>query len=274
MKSELYSIGDFSRMCRLTVKALRLYDDQGIFKPGHVDPSSGYRYYSSAQLAEANMVRMLRSLELPLEQVREFLQEGDPVAKKKLLEQHRERMEERARSYSSIVASVESLIDGREGIMDRKIEIKDMAEQPVLGVRFKTDMAEIGENIGKAFGRLFAYLGQCGEFPAGPPFALYHDPEYREEDMDVEACVPTARLLEGNEEVKPGKLEGGKAASTLHMGPYDRISGAYGELMTWITENGYRPKSPCREVYLVGPDQAGDPSEYRTEVICPVVKAD
>ncbi|MBU4194738.1 MAG: MerR family DNA-binding transcriptional regulator, partial [Actinobacteria bacterium] len=55
MKNGLFSIGDFSRMCRLTVKALRLYDEQGVFKPGHADPASGYRYYSSAQLAEADL---------------------------------------------------------------------------------------------------------------------------------------------------------------------------------------------------------------------------
>lgn len=48
MGRELFSIGDFSRMSRLSVKALRLYDQEGILKPGYVDPQNGYRYYSSA----------------------------------------------------------------------------------------------------------------------------------------------------------------------------------------------------------------------------------
>jgi effector-binding domain-containing protein len=133
-------------------------------------------------------------------------------------------------------------------------------------------MSEIGRSIGEAYGKLFEYLGRTGEFPAGPPFCLYHDEEYKEEGADVEACVPTAQLLPGEGEVKSSELPGGKMASTLHMGPFDRIGEAYRDLMLWITEQGYSPAAPCREVYLVGPEQTDDPGEYRTEILCPVVE--
>ena len=274
MKNGLFSIGDFSRMCRLTVKALRLYDEQGIFKPGHIDPTSGYRYYSSVQLAEADLIRMLRSLELPLEEIRRFIQEDDPSRRMDLLEEHRREIEQRAEGYRTIAASIERLLEEKEGVMERKIEVKELAGQPVLGVRFKTDMPDIGENLGRAYGTLFAHLGKMGEFPAGPPLSLYHDGEYKEEDADVEACVPTAKLLPGEGDVKGYELSGAKVASTLHMGPYEQVGDAYQELMLWISEQGYRPTSPCREYYLVGPEQSENPAEYRTEVICPIVEAE
>ncbi len=273
MKNGLFSIGDFSRMCRLTVKALRLYDEQGIFKPGHVDPTSGYRYYSSAQLVEADLIRLLRSLELPLEDIRRFVREKDPVRREALLEEHRRAIEERAEGYRSIAASIERLLEEREGVMERKIEIKELGDQPVLGIRFKTAMSEIGDSLGNSYGELFACLGKTGEFPAGPPFLLYHDGEYKEEDADVEACVPTAKLLPGEGNVKGYGLSGAKVASTLHMGPYEQIGDTYQELMLWISDQGYHPSVPCREVYLVGPEQADDPAEYRTEVQCPIVEA-
>ncbi len=38
-------IGDFSRLSRVSVKALRFYDEKGLLKPVQVDPSTGYRYY-------------------------------------------------------------------------------------------------------------------------------------------------------------------------------------------------------------------------------------
>lgn len=274
MKNGLFTIGDFSRMCRLTVKALRLYDEQGIFKPGHIDPTSGYRYYSSVQLAEADLVRLLRSLELPLEEIRRFMQEDNPDRRMELLDEHRREMELRAEGYRAIAASIKSLLEEKEGVMERKIEIKELADQPVLGVRFKTDMSNISENLGKAYGSLFAYLGKMGEFPAGPPFCLYHDEEYKEEDTDLEACVPTAKLLPGEGDVKGYELSGARVASTLHMGSYEQIGDAYQELMPWISDQGYRPASPCREVYLVGPDTSENPAEYRTEIICPIVEAE
>ncbi|MBU4178851.1 MAG: GyrI-like domain-containing protein, partial [Actinobacteria bacterium] len=77
-------------------------------------------------------------------------------------------------------------------------------------------------------------------------------------------------LRNGN--VKGYELSGAKVASTLHMGPYEQIGGTYQELMLWISEQGYRPSVPCREVYLVGPEQSDDPAEYRTEVQCPIVE--
>lgn len=51
---DLFSIGEFSRVSKISVKALRFYDERDLLKPGHVDAGSGHRYYSSAQLAEAN----------------------------------------------------------------------------------------------------------------------------------------------------------------------------------------------------------------------------
>lgn len=40
----LVPIGRFSRVSRLSIKALRRYDEFGLLKPVEVDPESGYRY--------------------------------------------------------------------------------------------------------------------------------------------------------------------------------------------------------------------------------------
>lgn len=271
--NDLYSIGDFSRMCRITVKALRLYDEQGILKPGHVDPSSGYRYYSSAQLPEALVVRRLRDLDMPLDALRSFLREDDPAARQAILDSHRRRVEERAAEYLSYAASISRMIEEQEGVMENVVEIKELADQNVVGMRFKTDIADIGANIGKAYEALFGYLGRTGAFPSGPPVSVYYDEEYKEEGMDVESCVPTMDLLPGDGDVKGHVLAGGKVASTLHAGPYDQVGKDWDALMAWISENGWRPKPGGREIYLVGPGQTEDPAEFRTELACPVEEA-
>jgi effector-binding domain-containing protein len=266
----LYSIGEFSRMCRLSVKALRLYDEQGILKPGHTDQASGYRYYSSAQLDEENLVRMLRALRMPLDEIRELLRVHQPAARLEVLERHRARVEEELASCTTIVAATKRLLEGEEKMMDRSFELKELAPQPVLGVRFRTVYTRMPEEIGKAFGTLFGLLSSRGEFPAGPPLSLFYGEDFDEDDIDMEICVPTARVLEGEGEVKGYLLDGCKAVSTLHMGPFDKVGDAWQPLMMWIDEKGYRPAGPGREVYLVGPGQANDPADYRTEVMCPV----
>ena len=60
------SIGEFARRSRLSLKALRLYDERGVLVPSRVDQGSGYRYYDVGQVDEARLVVMLRQLDLPL----------------------------------------------------------------------------------------------------------------------------------------------------------------------------------------------------------------
>ena len=91
----LVPIGRFSKMTRLSVKALRLYDENGLLPPSHVDPSSGYRYYSLGQANRAEAVRILRSVEMPLDEIRSILETDDPELVHKQLVVHRERLAER-----------------------------------------------------------------------------------------------------------------------------------------------------------------------------------
>ncbi|MGC9670604.1 MerR family transcriptional regulator [Planosporangium sp. 12N6] len=66
----LLTIGEFARACRLSPKALRLYDELGLLVPAHVDPRSGYRFYAPAQLERARLVAWLRRLGMPLARIR------------------------------------------------------------------------------------------------------------------------------------------------------------------------------------------------------------
>ena len=66
------SIGEFARRSRLSLKALRLYDERGVLVPSRVDQGSGYRYYDVGQVDEARLVVMLRQLQLPLAAIKEL----------------------------------------------------------------------------------------------------------------------------------------------------------------------------------------------------------
>ena len=75
--SVLVSIGDFSRMTHLSIKALRFYHDQGLLEPARIDPSTGYRFYEPGQVPVAQVIRRFRDLDMPLDQVRAVLQAPD-----------------------------------------------------------------------------------------------------------------------------------------------------------------------------------------------------
>jgi DNA-binding transcriptional MerR regulator len=88
----LLPIGRFAKLTQLTVKALRLYDQLGLLQPARVDRATGYRYYALAQVELAERIRLLRSLEVPLDEVREILAGWDSCATVARLRAHRRRI--------------------------------------------------------------------------------------------------------------------------------------------------------------------------------------
>lgn len=265
----LVPIGRFSQLCRLTVKALRHYDEQGLLRPALVDDATGYRYYSLGQVGEGERIRLLRALDMPLEEIRAVLREPDAAGVRKRLEAHGRRIEKQIAGYHEALSLLRELLERKEDVM-YSVQITQSRETPIVSIREHVSIPKIGEAFGRAYGELFGYLGQLGVRPAGPPFLMYHDQEFKEEDADVEFCVPVERRLSGKGRIDGRVLPAGDVAVTLHAGAYQQIGGAYKALVEWIQQNGREPAGPPRETYLVGPQQAQDPADYRTEISWPV----
>lgn len=107
----------------------------------------------------------------------------------------------------------------------------------------------------------------------GPPMGIYHDPEFREQDVNVEVAIPIEGDVPGGGPVKARVLEAADAACLVHKGSYETIGEAYNAAMAWLEPNGYRIAGPVREVYLNGPGDTQDPAQYVTEIQAPVEKA-
>lgn len=70
---ELFRIGEVARLFHLSVSTLRHYERLGLVTPERVDPDTGYRYYSARQFEALNTVRYLRALDMPLEEISDFV---------------------------------------------------------------------------------------------------------------------------------------------------------------------------------------------------------
>jgi DNA-binding transcriptional MerR regulator len=92
---DLLPIGRFARLTGLSVGALRHYDELDLLRPARTDPQTSYRLYRRDQLETARAIVRLRALELPLETIRELLATDDPAEWRRLLADHRSRIEAR-----------------------------------------------------------------------------------------------------------------------------------------------------------------------------------
>ena len=92
---DLLVIGRFARLTGLTVGALRHYDELDVLRPASVDPITGYRSYRRDQVETARTIVRLRDLEVPLDTIRAYIATDDPGERRRLLTDHRGRIEAR-----------------------------------------------------------------------------------------------------------------------------------------------------------------------------------
>jgi DNA polymerase-3 subunit beta len=102
---KLITIGEFGRRSGLSVSALRFYDSVGLLVPAEVDTRTGYRHYDEGSLAEAELVRDLRRLEMRIATISSFLG-AEAEVRSKILSEHVEGLSARVRHLEEIARRV------------------------------------------------------------------------------------------------------------------------------------------------------------------------
>ncbi|MBW6433568.1 MerR family transcriptional regulator [Actinoplanes hulinensis] len=267
---DMIPIGHFSRMSRLSIKALRFYDEQGLLIPARVDPSSGYRYYRRSQARQAEAIRVLRQTDMPIGDIRDVLSSDDPEIVSKRLQDHRERLRSRLAEQERMLRFLEQLIDRGGYAMPYQVTTRQIGSRPVAALRLHTILPTIGADMARGFSTLVSAIGTAGASPSGAPFVIYHNVIDERVSGDIEICIPVPvgiAFAEGP--VVFREVPGGPAAVIVHQGPHAEISPAYHEAFTWIEAHGRKPAGPPCEVYLNDP-QTVAPEELLTEVQFPI----
>ena len=133
-RMQLMPIGRFSRLTGVGVKALRHYDEVGLLVPAAVDEENGYRFYSPDQVDRAEAIRLLRRLDMPLDEIRATLDAEDPAALRAALVSHQRQMAIRDSALRASRGKLQRLIDGRETIMGMRSESLETEQHRRLGI--------------------------------------------------------------------------------------------------------------------------------------------
>lgn len=77
MNKEYFSVGDLAKLFNMTTQTLRFYDKMNLFKPAHINEKTSYRYYTTEQFEKLTMINYLRSLELSIEDIKDYYERDD-----------------------------------------------------------------------------------------------------------------------------------------------------------------------------------------------------
>ena len=75
----MLKIGEFSKMSKVTIKALRYYEKEGLLTPKYIDNYNGYRYYESSQLISISKIITLKQLGLSIEEIKRIIIAKEPI---------------------------------------------------------------------------------------------------------------------------------------------------------------------------------------------------
>ncbi|HWC23621.1 MAG TPA: MerR family transcriptional regulator [Flexivirga sp.] len=261
--TELLSIGDFSRMTFLSVKALRHYHDVGLLEPARIDPHSGYRYYRPQQVGDAQLIRRLRELDMPVDAVRRVVAAPDPAARDAVIADHLDRMTEQLRQTQETVDSLRRILQDEQP--SPEVETVREPEISALLVRAQVSADEAMAWWVDTFTALHRKLRLSHGTRTGPDGVIFPTEFFTEGAAELVAYVPVEPGTRGAEPVPGDTL-----AVISYDGPFIDLDQAYGVLGRSVIDRAIAADGPVRERYL--PRGGDDDLLDHTTVVCwPVV---
>ena len=262
------SIGDFARATHLSVKALRHYQEEDLLAPAEVDPDSGYRRYDLTQIPTAQVIRRLRDLDMPLEDIRGVLRATDLAERGELIARHLRRLEDELSRTKSAVESLRDLLEHPEPNLP--VEHRGVPPMRVAAISARVTTADLGPWFNGAFGELYATLSAQDVALAGDAGGVYANSLFSDEDGQATVYLPVDAPFRAAGRVGPRELPPVELAVIAHSGPHDNIDRAYGALAAHVTRHALAIEGPIREFYPVSRHHTGDPARWRTEIGWPI----
>jgi DNA-binding transcriptional MerR regulator len=268
----MYRIGEFSKISKTTIKALRYYDEVGLLKPEAIDDFTGYRFYTTDQLVKIHYIQSLRQIGLSIEEIK-LINCGHSV--EQILQKRKNELQQELAYALEQLSRIEFILlkKGELDLMSYQAIIKELPECIVYSKRktipnydaYFQCIPAIGEQVLRKYPDLKCAVPEyC--------FIVYLDGEYKEKDINVEFCEAVDKMREDFDDIKFKKIEKATAVSVMHKGAYSGLSQAYAYAFKWIQENGYVVVDNPRENYIDGIWNKDSEDQWLTELQIPVVK--
>ena len=249
---DLMSIGQFAKASRLSLKALRLYDHKDLLKPHRIDVHTGYRYYDEGQLERARMILLMRSIDMPLDKIKEVLAAPKSTSSN-LVEHYWGDVEVRIRHGRRVVDHILIILKGEVKRMLYRVDQKELADTVTISICDEVSIAELIPYIDRSIASLRAFAEDKGLEVTGPPIGIYHGEVNEDSNGPVEICLPFEGEAMPTEAITVRTLKGGSVASTyttVEQARFPEILQAYDAVHEWIRQSGHQISESPREIYL------------------------
>jgi len=265
-------IGDFSRATHLSIRTLRYYHGIGLLEPAEIDPDSGYRYYDDDQLRAAQIIRRLRSLQMPVSEVKSVLGASDAETRNRVIAAHLERLESELADTRAAVGELRDLLDRPQPAMG--ISRRSLPATAAIAISEVIDQRTILPWWQGALAELHALVGAEDLTVTGPPGGLFAGEIFHHGSGEATVFIPVTGTSTRVGRAALLTLPASDLAVLTHRGPLTTIDVTYSRLAAYANRHEISVDGPVREHYLTGYLDDRDPGTWKTEVGWPIFRVD
>ncbi len=276
----LMPIGIFSRITGLSHRALRLYAERGLLPPAHVDPATGYRYYDVHSIRAAEMIRLLRRLDVPLGEMVLYIDAATTDRVEETIRQQRARLEQEQARLDAALRLL-GRIDELDGMFRAApvVELVDLPTERCLLWSGTMARSEFHESYIDLAAALAARAEARGLTSCDREVVVLQDPTAvglaggDETVLRYQLCLP----VNGAEDATDDDivdLERGRFARSVFTGLYeDGYRFAYARQLEWLADSGMVLRGLLRMRFVRDERDTADPADFATELMWPVGEA-
>ena len=270
-KKDLYQIGEVARLFHLSISLLRHYDKTGLVTPEYTDPDTGYRYYSLRQFECLNTIRYLRALDMPLEEIADFLHNRDTGRIQELLSKQLVQVHKKQQELAVIEHQIKNRLNQIQGalsahpgeiFLEKKAPLKLACMKKQLNPENYLDLEYSIREMEQGNSPASIFLGKVG-------VGLFY------ESLKAQRCKPydfVFIILEEDDPIKGQVIhipEITWAVIRFH-GSHEQAPGFYEKLLAYFKDEGLAPKSFALEMTLIDYGLTHDQSQFITEIQIPL----
>lgn len=270
----IFSIGQMSKLHNIPIKTLRYYDEIDLFKPIEVNKESGYRYYSSEQFKQLDIIHYLKTIGVPLKQIKQLLNSRNINELLLSLKKHHETIEGKISQLEKIKRRLEvriSEIDNSQKIVD--IGVPHISFLPQRRIVQLQEKIKTIQDLELSLRKLKNELGMVTPIFLGK-VGLTHTPLQVAQKNFVE-YNSIFLLLEETEEFELFKgmstaFPEGMYGSIYYRGVRGESSTYYQILLNFLEENKYQANGDFIERAIVDQFISNDENAFLTEIQVPI----
>lgn len=271
-KQELYSIGEVSKICNISKKALRFYDKIGVISPDVVSEENNYRFYSKDTLLFVPVIKYFKQMGFKLEEMKEFLQGGSYEAHQRGFYHKIEELKEQenqihmssisVQDWYKLILEAVSVI--KNNVTEVSVKYMDSIKTCYMEQEFQQNYKASIINI-----EWTNYLEENSQAITGAVnlwFANYNEKNKGKNSRCriFQECITDCRAL------PTMKLGGDMVASCYHIGSHETLHETYDKILSWAKEHGYVCSDESIERYVTDYWTIQNPDEFVTEVMIKV----